>query len=295
MAQVAVVTDSTSYLPPGWARRASIEVVPVQVIVSGHAYDETDDDQASAVVEALSSWQPVTTSRPSPVRFVDAFTAAVARGAESIAVVTLSSSMSATHESAVLAARECAVPVEVVDSRSIAMALGFAALEGSARARLGEDLSAVASGMKEISRNSQTFFYVDTLEYLRRGGRIGSTKAAVAQALQVKPILQVVDGQVVQLDQVRTAARALARLEALAVDAVTKASDQFPAVDIAVQHLAAPERAVTLAAQLRERFPSASVVECPVGGVVGAHVGPGMVAVVVSPRSIASLALGELG
>ena len=285
MARVAVVTDSTSYLPPGWARRANIDVVPVQVIVSGHAYDETDGDQASAVVEALSAWQPVTTSRPSPIRFRDAFTAAVDRGAESIAVVTLSSSMSATHESAVLAARECDVPVKVVDSRTIAMALGFAALEGAESARLGGDLGTVAARMEEISWHSKTYFYVDTLEYLRRGGRVGSTKAVVAQALQVKPILEVVDGQVVQLDQVRTAGKALARLEALADEAVTKAQDRFRVVEIAVQHLAAPERAASLAEQLRQRHPEARVVECPVGGVVGAHVGPGMVAVVVSPRS----------
>lgn len=290
MARVAVVTDSTSYLPPGWARRANIDVVPVQVIVSGHAYDETDGDQASAVVEALSAWQPVTTSRPSPVRFLDAFSAAVQRGAESIAVVTLSSSLSATHESAVLAARECEVAVEVVDSRTIAMALGFAALEGAASASLGHDLGTVAARMEEVSKHSKTYFYVDTLEYLRRGGRIGSTKAAVAQALQVKPILEVVDGHVVQLDQVRTAGKALVRLESLTDDAVTKAQNQFPVVEIAVQHLAAPERAASLAEQLRQRYPQAKVVECSVGGVVGAHVGPGMVAVVISPRSEPSLA-----
>jgi DegV family protein with EDD domain len=120
---------------------------------------------------------------------------------------------------------------------------------------------------------------VDTLEYLRRGGRIGAARAVMGQALQVKPLLTVRDGSVVPLEQVRTAGRAMARLEELAVaDAGT--GD----VDIAVQHLVAQDRAHTLADRLRARLPRADVVECPVGGVVGAHVGPGLVSVVVSPR-----------
>jgi fatty acid-binding protein DegV len=101
----------------------------------------------------------------------------------------------------------------------------------------------------------------------------------VGQALQVKPLLQVADGHVVRLEQVRTAGKALARLEDLAVTAANGTD-----VDIAVQHLASPERAAALADRLRARVPGSTVVEGVVGGVVGAHVGPGMVAVVVAPR-----------
>jgi fatty acid-binding protein DegV len=108
---------------------------------------------------------------------------------------------------------------------------------------------------------------------------VSAARAAVGQALQVKPLLQVVDGHVTRLEQVRTAGKALARLEDLAV----AAADGHD-VDIAVQHLASPDRASALAGRLRERLPSAEVVEGVVGGVVGAHVGPGMVAVVVAPR-----------
>ncbi len=277
--KVAVVADSTCYLPSGWAAQYGIGIVPVQVIVSGQAFDETEDAQAQRVADALSAWHPVTTSRPSPMRFAQAYQSAIEGGATEIVVVTLSAAMSATHESALLAAKECEVPVRVVDSRTIAMGLGFAAVAGARSAREGATADEVASVIERQALASSTYFYVDTLEYLRRGGRISAARAAVGQALQVKPLLSVVDGHVGALEQVRTSGRALARLEELAA----LAADDLD-VDIAVQHLASAERAAALAERLRARLPRATVVECPVGGVVGAHVGPGMVSVVVSPR-----------
>lgn len=277
---VAVVTDSTSYLPPGWAAELGVRVVPVQVIVAGQAFDETEDAQAQRVAEALQSWQPVTTSRPSPARFTEAFREAKAAGAQGIVVATLSSAMSATYESALLAAREAPIPVDVIDTRSIAMGAGFAVVSGARAARDGRDRADVASVVRARAAATHVYFYVDTLEYLRRGGRVSSTRAAVGQALQVKPLLQVVDGHVEKVDQVRTASKALARLAELAVAAVGDHAD----VDIAIQHLGAPERAAALAATIGERLPQATVIEGTVGGVVGAHVGPGMVAVVVAPR-----------
>ena len=277
--QVAVITDSTSYLPPRWAAELGVRVVPVQVIVAGQAFDETEDAQAQRVAEALQSWQPVTTSRPSPARFTEAFREAEAAGAQGIVVATLSSAMSATYESALLAAREAAIPVEVIDTRSIAMGAGFAVVSGARAAREGRGREDVARIVRARSAAAHVYFYVDTLEYLRRGGRVSSARAAVGQALQVKPLLQVVDGHVEKVDQVRTASKALARLAELAV----AAAGEQAGVDIAVQHLGAPERAAALAATLRERLPQASVIEGTVGGVVGAHVGPGMVAVVVAP------------
>lgn len=277
--RVAVITDSTCYLPSGWAAERNIDIVPVQVIVAGQSFDETEDVQAQRVAEALSQWQPVTTSRPSPLRFEQAYRSAIDSGASEIVVATLSAAMSATYESAVMAAKECAVPVRVVDSRSIAMGLGFAVVSGAELAATGADADAVANLISERAGASSVFFYVDTLEYLRRGGRVSTARAAVGQALRVKPLLQLVDGQVTSLEQVRTSGRALARLEDLAVAA---AGDDE--VDIAVQHLESPDRAAVLASRLRQRLPSADVIECQVGGVVGAHVGPGMVAVVVAPR-----------
>lgn len=277
--RVAVVTDSTSYLPRGWAVDLGIAVVPVQVIVGGQPLDETDDDQAQQVASALTSLQPVSTSRPSPERFLQAFRAAQVAGATEIVVATLSSSMSATYESALLAARDATIPVTVIDSGTIAMGLGFAVARGAESARAGASAVEVARLIDISARSASVLFYVDTLEYLRRGGRVSSAKAAMGQALQVKPILHVEHGRVEPLEKLRTAGKALARLAELAV----KAADG-KVCDVAVQHLGAPDRAAALAQQLQVALPACEVLVCPVGGVVGAHVGPGMVAVVVTPR-----------
>lgn len=276
---VAVVTDSTCYLPRGVAAEHQVRVVPVQVIIGGQPYDETDDDQAQRVADALADWQVVTTSRPSPERFSRAIIDAQEHGAEGVVIATLSAALSATYESALLAAKEASLPVAVVDSGSIAMGLGFAVLDGADAAAGGAPLDRVAHVIRRSAERATVLFYVDTLEYLRRGGRVSAARAAVGQALQVKPLLRVTDGRVEMFDKVRTAGKALARLAELAVDAA-----QGSGVRIAVQHLAAAERADALAAQLRGLLPGVPMVQGPVGGVVGAHVGPGMVAVVVSPE-----------
>jgi len=283
--RVAVVTDSTCYLPAGSAAQNGIAIVPVQIIIGGRSYDETEDAQAQRVAEALQEWHPVTTSRPSPMRFLEVYEMALIQGATQIVVATLSAGMSATYESAMLAAKETDAEVRVIDSRTIAMGLGFAVLSGAQAANEGASVDTVAEIIERRAHASSVLFYVDTLEYLRRGGRISAARAAVGHALQVKPLLRVVDGHVTPLENVRTAGRALARLEELAVEAADGLD-----VDIAVQHLSSPDRAAALAARLSERLPEVQVVECPVGGVVGAHVGPGMVAVVVAPRSPRPLA-----
>jgi len=277
---VAVITDSTCYLPSGWAAEYRIGIVPVQVIIGGQSFDETDDDQAQRVAASLTEWHPVTTSRPSPMRFLQAYEWAIEGGASEIVVATLSAAMSATYESALLAAKECDVQVRVVDSRTIAMGLGFAVVSGAQAALAGASADDVVATIESRATAAKVFFYVDTLEYLRRGGRISAARAAVGHALQVKPLLHVTDGHVASLEQVRTSGRALARLEDLAVAAADGGE-----VDVAVQHLANPDRAADLARRMGERLPTATVVVCPVGGVVGAHVGPGMVAVVVAPRA----------
>jgi DegV family protein with EDD domain len=251
----------------------------VQVVIGGRPYDETADEASPArIAEALRAWQPVTTSRPSPERFRQAFAQAAQHGAEAIVCATLSSRMSATYESAELAAKETDIPVHLVDSRTVGMGLGFAVLAGARRAQEGATADAVASLVERRARASTSLFYVDTLEYLRRGGRIGVARAAFGQALQVKPILQILDGEVMPLEKVRTTAKAMARITELTLAATLGRS-----VEIAVQHLDAAERAHALAASLEEALPHTRIVVCPLGAVVGAHTGPGIVASVVSP------------
>ena len=144
------------------------------------------------------------------------------------------------------------------------------------------DLDAVADIAAKRSATASAFFYVDTLEYLRRGGRIGSARALLGSALAMKPLLHMADGRVEPLEKVRTSTKAIARLEEIAVE---RAGGDGSSVEIAVQHLDAAERADALASRLRERLPGLTeVTVCEVGAVIGAHVGPGVLGVVVAPR-----------
>lgn len=276
---MAVVTDSTAYLPADLLASHRIRVVPVQVVVGGQPFDEGTEISPAEVARALRSWSVVTTSRPSPERFAAAYADAAEAGATAIVSAHLSGDMSGTYDSAVLAAREATVPVIVVDTRRVAMAMGFAVLDGARAAESGADVETVATVIRERAAASSALFYVDTLDYLRRGGRIGAAQALLGQALAVKPILELVDGTVTPLEKVRTTSKALARLEELVVERAAGRP-----CDIAVHHLDAAARAEALAGHLVARLVDSRVLVGEVGAVVGAHVGPGMVAVAVSPR-----------
>ncbi len=276
---VAIVTDSTAYLPVGRADQWGIAVVPVQVIIGGTAYDEGVGVSSDVVAAALREWRPVTTSRPTPQAFLDIYNRAADLGAVGVVSVHLSADMSGTLGSAQLAAREAQLPVLVLDSRTLGMAMGFAVLTGAEVAAAGGSLVEVAAAVTARCESSSAFFYVDTLEYLRRGGRIGAAAALVGSALSVKPLLHLVDGRIAPLEKVRTTSKALARLEEIAADAAGSRP-----VDLAVHHLASPLRAEQLAERLLARVPGVRDLRVSeVGAVVGAHVGPGMIAVAVSP------------
>ncbi|WP_433254241.1 DegV family protein [Streptosporangium sp. CA-135522] len=276
---VAVVTDSTAYLPSEELSRLGITAVPLQVVVGGRALDDVAQIDGALMGDALREWAPVTTSRPAPQRFADAYDEAAARGAAGVVSIHLSGEMSGTVEAARAGAEDSLIPVEVIDSRSIAMGLGFPVLAAAEAAARGETRTEVADAARRCMRSTRSFFYVDTLEYLRRGGRIGAAATLLGSALMIKPLLHIADGVIVPLEKVRTAARAIARLEDLAVQAAGTGP-----VDVAVQHLAARSRAETLAACLPQRIPGlAKVTVVEVGAVIGAHAGPGMLGLTVSP------------
>ena len=273
---VGIVTDSTAYLPAAVASALAIEVVPVQVIVDGVAYDEFRHITVDEVVAALRKGKKVTTSRPNPDQFLDAYRRLAQRGCDSIVSVHLSSHLSGTYESAVLASQQSPVPVNVIDSHGVAAMIGHAALAGARLAKSGADLDAVTSEVEQRCSASTIEFYVDTLEFLQRTGRISHMKSRVGTALSVKPILHMVDGRVVQHELVRTASKAVDRLVELVASGVTGPCE------IAVHHVDAAVRADQVAQRLCETLKIPSVTVTPAGAVIAAHVGPGAVAVVVT-------------
>jgi DegV family protein with EDD domain len=278
---VAVVTDSTAYLPSAVVERYGIEVVPLYVILAGHSGREGVDISPYEVARTLAvRGAHVSTSRPTPGDFVATYRRCLDAGARHLVSIHLSAELSGTADAARLAASQVGEHlVRVVDTRSAAMGCGFAVLAAARAAAEGGSLDDVADVARAAASTTRTFFVVETLEHLRRGGRIGAAAALLGSALAVKPVLHVVDGAVVPLEKVRTSARALSRLVQRAAEA---AGDQ--PVALAVHHLAAPERAERLAAGLRERIPRLTELHVSeLGAAIGAHVGPGSVGVVVCP------------
>jgi len=279
---VAVVTDSTAYLPAELAGTYDLTVVPLTVVINGAEGLEGVQIQPAEVAHALRARRSaVSTSRPAPSQFAAAYRRLLAAGADGIVSVHLSAQLSGTYEAACLGAAEAGDRVRVVDSGTTGMGLGFAALAAATVAGRGGDLDAVHAAATDHAARVSILFYVDTLEFLRRGGRIGAAEALLGTALSVKPILHVVDGAIVVRDKVRTASRALARLVDLAVEAAGDGD-----VDIAVHHLESPDRAAALAdavkARLGDRLRDCYVTE--IGAVVAAHVGPGMAGLVIHRR-----------
>lgn len=279
---VAIVTDSTSSLSAAIAKTADITVVPLQVIIGAETHTEGVDVTAAMLAEALENFVPVSTSRPTPEAFRAAYESAAADGATEVVSVHLSAKVSATFDSARVAAKESVIPVHLVDTEQVGIATGFAALQ-AARVR---DTDATADEVAEVARRcgqeSVTYFYVDTLEYLRRGGRVGAASALIGSALAVKPILTVSDGVIAPLEKVRTTTKALARVEALVRDHVAGLEAGYA---IGVQHLASPQVAQSVAGRLASTLGRDEIDVQEVGASIGAHVGPGMIAVTLTPTA----------
>ena len=288
-------------------------VVPLQVVLDGasvaEACDGADDPRAEAgavanitgseVAAALRAGRRVSTSRPSPEVFAEHYRQAERDGADSVVSVHLSRAISGTYDAAVAAAGRATIPVTVIDSGTVVMALGYAALSGAALAAAAGSAAEVAALISRRAAAASAFFCVDSLEYLRRGGRIGAAQALLGSALSIKPLLTVADGIVQPYERVRTRAKAVARLEALAReaavnDAVTRAvaddgQESTAPADLAVHHLddaaGATELGERLLATLAEaRVPVGELSVSEVSAVVGVHAGPGTLGVVIAPQ-----------
>jgi len=279
---VAVVTDSTSSLPEGLAAQRDIRVVPLSVRLGAQVGREGVEIDTTQLCAALADRRlDVQTSRPAPAAFLDCYRAALDAGASAVVSVHLSRELSGTWEAARLAADEIGADrVRVVDSRAACMGLGYAVLAAADTADDGGGIDEVAAAATDVARRCRIFFSLDSLERLRRGGRIGAAAAWVGTALAVKPLLHVAQGRILPREKVRTTARAAQRL----VELAAQAAGEGP-VDVAVQHLAAAARAEEVAARLRERLDVARLLVSEVGAVIGAHVGTGLVGVVVVPRT----------
>ena len=279
--RVAVVTDSTAYLPAGTADSLGIRMVRLRIQIGSRTATDGVDITPAEVTAALRQKLPISTSRPTPAEFARVFRDCLDNGAKHVVAVQLASALSGTWESAVLASQDFDHGVvRVVDSRGTAMGLGFAVMAAAECAQSGGSAAEVQGAATAVVDNTKTLFYVDTVEYLRRGGRVGTAAALLATSLSVKPLLQMVEGQISALEKVRTSAKAISRLVQLTV----AASGSGP-VDIAVHHVSAAVRAEQVADQLRSAVPGlGGLYVSALGPVLSVHLGPGAIGTIVVRR-----------
>lgn len=280
MATVAVVTDSTADLPADLAEERNIRVVPMSVTFGRDTYISritiSDEDFFDRL--ATSSVLP-TTSQPAPRWFEEAYLDARDDGCAGVVSIHLSGKLSGTVEQARRLAREAPLPVEVVETGHVAGGLALAVLAADRAARAGGSVPDVVRAAQATADAARSWILVDTLDYLRRGGRLTGAKALVGTMLRVKPILSVDDGVVEVVERARTTTRGVASMAARAA----RHLDGRPAHAI-VSHAVAPERAELVWQALENAgIEVAARLETRVGPVLGTHAGPGTVSVAVAP------------
>jgi DegV family protein with EDD domain len=290
MAHVVVVTDTTQYLPREVLERHGIHVVSLYVTWDGTTRREADLADYDAFYAQLRAARTLpTTSQPSVGDFLAVYEPLLAQGAD-IVSVHLSAALSGTCAAAEQA-RDRLVEdgldparLTIVDSETAAAGHGLMAVAAANAAAAGADAVAVAARARELRRVLQLWFAVDSLEYLRRGGRIGNAQAWVGSALKVKPILTL-EREIVPVERVRTSGRAFERL----VDHLRERREGGADVFL-IQHIQAAEQAQRLAERGRELYGREPAIVSEVGPVIGAHVGPGLLGVSGLPSAL----LGEV-
>ncbi|WP_426995868.1 DegV family protein [Pseudarthrobacter sp. N5] len=282
--RTAVVTDSAAALPAEWVTAFSgdgrLTVVPMPVMVGEEIYGEGEDNIVETIAVALATGRSVKTSRPSPGQFEQAFLAAERLGFEAVVSIHISGELSGTADSARLAAGRVGIPVEVLDSRTVGMALGMGVQSAVVAAADGRGAAEVRVFAEERLARTKVYFYVPSLEQLRRGGRIGAAASFLGTMFSIKPILAVDDGKIVPLERVRSASKAMARLEEIV--AADVGSRPAGAARLAVHHFGNKDEAEQLSARLAAALADAPPIPISsLPAVLAAHAGLGVLAVIV--------------
>ena len=277
--KIGFVTDSTAYLPANLVAEFGIEVVPVRVVISGISYAEGVDVSPEDVASAFRSGKSVSTSRPNSSEFIAAYQRLLKSGYDHIISVHLSSKLSGTSDAARLAVAKTNLPVQVIDSGTVGMAMGNAICSAALLAKSGASVTEVISHLETQCHNSKVFFHVNSLDYLRRGGRISKIQNRIGSVLSLRPLLKVEDGEIAVQELVRTNDRAIARLIDLAISNSSESSK------IVIMHVVASEQAQQIASEISSKKPQAEVIVLPAGAVISTHLGPRSIAVSINPSS----------
>ncbi|MGD1013274.1 MAG: DegV family protein [Acidimicrobiales bacterium] len=273
MTRIRVVTDSACDLPEDIARRLDIDIVSLTIRFGDQEYvDRVDLTPSAFWAKCKSSKTLPETAAPSPGAFQAAYERAKADGCDGVLVLTLSAGLSATHQSATIAAEAVAkvVPVRVIDTRAVSMAQGLLCIEIAEIAQTGASLDDLAERAEVLTAKVGVVAMLDTLEHLVKGGRIGGARALLGQVLSIKPLLELKDGLVAEAGRQRTKAKALAAIAEVA-------KSRAPLRRFALVHGDSPEvkHLEALVADIPTEF---ELVVTDMGPVVGTHGGPGIIA-----------------
>lgn len=277
MSKIALVTDSTANIPPELAKQYPIEVVPLQVIWGSESLRDGIDITPQEFYTRLKNSKVMpSTSQPSPAAFKEVYDRLLNEGYE-ILSVNIASKLSGTVDSAVQAKNMLpGRPIEVVDSDTTAMALGYQVLLAARAAAEGASLSECKALVEKTTPHVGALFAVSTLEFLHRGGRIGGAAAFLGTTLGLKPILELRAGHIEAVERIRTMSKAVDRLLDLMEDKIGRST-----VRLSSLHADAPEQADILMEKLQKRFGSqiAEIVKSEISPVLGTHAGPGTVGI----------------
>jgi DegV family protein with EDD domain len=274
--RTAIVADTTSYLPPELIKRHDVHLISLYVGLEGEQERESEISDLSAFYERLrTSGESVTTSQPSVGDFLAIYEPLLAEGRE-IVSIHLAKGISGTYESAIQACEQLTADgkggerIQVFDSRTGAAGMGLMVLGAAHAAERGGSGAEVKAAADEVRAGFKFWFALDTLEYLRRGGRIGAARAWIGSTVKIKPILTLED-EILPVERVRTRSRAFARLVDYARQRHEDGADGW-----AVQHVQDPENAARLVDACWPIFGRDPIFVSEVGPVIGAHIGPGM-------------------
>jgi DegV family protein with EDD domain len=280
MHSIALVTDSTAYLPPDVVAQYGLTVVPLYVNFGDESYRDNVDISSDTFYTRLPTAKVMpSTSQPSRGDFAAVYQQLAAQGATAILSVHISSLLSGTVSSALMARDDVpSLPIYVVDSLSTSMGLGFMVLEAARQAAAGRPVEEVVRSLEAMRGRIRILFLVDTLEFLHRGGRIGGAAAFLGSMLNMKPLLTLRDGRIEALERVRTKRRAVARM----IDIIVEEVAGRP-VYAAVLHAAARAEGQAVCEELQQRLSCRELYLTELSPVIGTHTGPGALGIVVCP------------
>lgn len=281
MSRIAVVTDSTCDLGPEALAAKDVVMVPLKVLFGDETFrDYVDLTPATFYPKLVSSPVHPTTSQPSPAEFADVYAKLAAEGAEGIVVVTISSLLSGTYESATLAVKDSPVPVRVVDSLQTSGGQALVVDATVAARDAGGDLDAVEAKARWATENAELHFVLDTLDYLVKGGRAGKAQALAASVLNIKPVLYLTGGLIEPFKKVKGSRKAYQEM----ATHVAERQKAVGALKVSIIHAVAPELAKELEDELRAAGFTGEVSHVlGIGAVIGTHVGPRSVGIASIP------------